>query len=117
MAGAGDGGGGVVEELNIMINSVMKNQEPQMNADKRRFVVPVLSSSLALIEKNQNKNHFFPYFAVKNRRFAIILFENHRGHRKKWQPSEFSLYSVVDYLFKYSILQKKLKSLSKNDKE
>jgi len=33
VAGAGDGGGGVVEELNIMINSVMKNQEPQMNAD------------------------------------------------------------------------------------
>ncbi len=60
-AGAGDGRGGVAEELNIMKDSVMKNQEPQMNADKRRFVVPSLSLSLVFINTNQENNLFFAY--------------------------------------------------------
>ena len=46
-----------------MIDSVMKNQEPPMNADERRFVVPALSSSLVLIDAIQKNNHFFAPFA------------------------------------------------------
>ncbi|MFZ3382866.1 MAG: hypothetical protein WA144_02960 [Candidatus Methanoperedens sp.] len=52
-----------------MINSVMKYHKPQMNADKRRFVVPAISSSLVLINANRQNNRFFApfaYFAVKN---------------------------------------------------
>ncbi len=45
-----------------MIDSVMEYQEPQMNADERRFVVPALSSSLVLINTNQKNNHFFEYW-------------------------------------------------------
>ena len=51
-----------------MTNSVIKYHEPQMNADKRRFIVSALSSSLVLIDPNQQNNHFFAtfaYFAVK----------------------------------------------------
>lgn len=65
-------------------------KEFEGTADERIFVVPAISSSI------------------------IFWFENHRerrGHREKWQPSEFSVYSVVDYLCKYSFSQKKLKSL------
>jgi hypothetical protein len=44
----------------------------------------------------------FASFAVRILRFPIIFwFENHtelKGHRKKWQPSAFSVYSVVDCL-------------------
>ncbi|MDP3106079.1 MAG: hypothetical protein Q8M95_15915 [Candidatus Methanoperedens sp.] len=40
------------------------------------------------------------------RRLNIIFWyeknhREHRGHREKWQPSAFSVYSVVDYLCKY----------------
>ena len=99
-----------------MVDSVMKYHEPQMNTDKRRFVVPAISSSLVLINANQQNNHFFAYLAVKNIILSIISrFENHRehrGHREKWQHSALSVYSVVDYLFRYSFFQKKLKNLT-----
>lgn len=52
-----------------MINSFLKYHKPQMNADKRRFVIPAIYSSLVLIDPNQQNNHFFApfaYFAVKN---------------------------------------------------
>jgi len=41
----------------------------------------------------------------------IFGFVNQRGHREKWQTSAFSVFSVVDYLCKYSFFQKKLKHL------
>ncbi len=107
------------QEKSIMINSVMKYHEPQMNADKRRFIVPAISSYLVLIDANRQNNHFFApfaYFEVKNRiRSIIFWFENHRehrGHREKWQSSALSVYSVVDCLCEYSFFQKKLKNLS-----
>gem|GEM_PF-4226124 len=52
-----------------MIDSVTKYHEPQMNADKRRFIVPAIISSLLSIDANQQNNDFFaPFasFAVKN---------------------------------------------------
>jgi len=51
------------EEKIIMIDSVIKYHKPQITADKRRFVVPVLSSFLILIDANQQNNHFFAPFA------------------------------------------------------
>jgi len=56
-----------------MIDSVMKYHEPQMNADERRFVDPALSSSLVLIDPNQQNNHFFAPFAF----FAVKTSANH----------------------------------------
>lgn len=56
-----------------MIDSFMKYQEPQTNADKRRFIVPVSSSSLVLIDANQQNNDFFAPFAY----FAVKTSANH----------------------------------------
>jgi hypothetical protein len=45
---------------------------------------------------------FLTDFGVRILRLSIaVLFENHRDlrvHREKWQPSAFSVYSVVDYI-------------------
>jgi hypothetical protein len=52
-----------------------------------------LRSSAVCFSKSDHKNH-----------------REHRGHRENWQPSALSVYSVVDFLSKYSIFQNKLKS-------
>jgi hypothetical protein len=62
-------------------------REPQIPADKHRYVVPVICPSLVIIDTNQQNNHFFAPFGY----FA---------------------YSVVDCLCKYSFFQKKLKNLT-----
>ncbi len=64
-----------------MIDSVMKNQKPQMNADERRFVVPSLSLSLVLINTNQKNNHFFAY---KNK-LTTNLNELNTNYRSSFQ--------------------------------
>jgi len=38
---------------------------------------------------------------------AIFFIPEHRGHKEKWQSSVISVYSVVDYLCKYSFFQTK----------
>jgi hypothetical protein len=76
-----------------MIYSVMKNKEPQMNADERRFVVPALSSVLVLtdaIQKNErnlttnlyelNTNYRSSFQFVSVRCFFSGSFMN-QGHK------------------------------------
>jgi len=46
------------------------------------------------------------------RHSIIFWYVNHREHREKWQPSAFSVDSVVDCVCKYSFFQNKLKNLS-----
>ena len=64
-----------------MIDSFMKNQEPQMNADKRRFIVPSLSLSLVLINTNQENNHFFAY----ENKLTTNSYELNTNHRSSFQ--------------------------------
>jgi hypothetical protein len=64
--GCGGGRSFSHERKSIMIDSVMKYHKPQINADKRRFVVPVLSSFLVLIDANQQNNYFFASFASRH---------------------------------------------------
>ena len=90
---------------------VSEGTEPQINTDKHRL--NALSEQIigAAFEVS---NVLGTGFLEKVRLYIIFWFENHRehrGHREKWQPSAFSVYSVVDYLCKYSFFQKKLKSL------
>jgi hypothetical protein len=70
---------------------LLKNK-PQINADERRFVNLNIQHSPEVYQKNS--------LTVRILRFPIIFwFENHtelRGHREKWQPSVFSVYSVVN---------------------
>jgi hypothetical protein len=49
-----------------MIDSVMKYHEPQINADERRFVVPVRCSSVVLLNSNRKDNYVFALSAVSN---------------------------------------------------
>jgi len=76
-----------------MIKSATKYQEPQMNADERRFVVPALCQSVLLIDSNQKNLHFFApfaYFAVKNSaNFAVKINTNPRKPPRNFPPNTF----------------------------
>ena len=73
------------EEKSIMIDLIMKNQEPQMNADERRFVVPALSSSQVIIDKNQKNNRFFAYRCEKKLTPNSYELKTNSCHRSSFQ--------------------------------